>query len=826
MSVKLIERTSLNEAAYLDTNLVSADGHELDGFDLKVDRSYRSKIIQHGRLVYRVRGLKKEIKRWLQHLGEEFYDDSMFYIGVEDQIVGDDRDIKNYDISVESILEFKDTKIDATIDVGTPFTNSEVSKLLGIPAEDLLWEVEPNGAGYNPDFKDYIMKDKRGNSYNIRRMQESSKKFDNPKSWSNSKKLTYKEAQRLALAYYNQGGDSFYECWDEKEFNEFLEIEGREYWTVGLMKSMFHMYDEVDRDMRGSGEYQEESFQSPADAAEYYYSTSMDDREIENDLKSTGHDDKFVKDVLGHMDEIFDDEEESNRRFNESVMTEGEAPKRQYIITGVTNEGERKFYNVHHGWGSEESATLFDDRDTPYDLVIGNKIPRDGFRRVFVPVYIKEGIDTSPWKVGDEIKTDKGTYIKVSDKFWDYKPNSGKSGYSLTDKELSSELKEGNPVSRNLPEDLDAFLQDIAQVHGTISYKDITRFNPTEGSLKTLRKLYKNYKEESKYYDEDAERAMELIARDVAELVGHVEESLKESSLPTRNSNIDLDRIALDIWSMFQPEKLGEDNWIEFDYEGVQKTTSGTEVLTFRAIGPNDQIVKGAMRSSNNHLFVRAGDDKEVKEFFSVDDVASYIQSKFIKTECMTEGKESEEVIVGIYGDEVPGFESVDALVAYFEKKGIKVLSREGDMESGWDLTIEGKPRTLFFAVVNAIPGYNSDSVQEFIDQYRIDESLNEGVSERQELGDGKYLKITQDGAQIEDYTGKIVYATFDTEEDVREYIDSMTETLTESTSLVWYSVINEDNTYAGVPCETYEEARELAAQKEGRKIFELREVK
>ena len=36
------------------------------------------------------------------------------------------------------------------------------------------------------------------------------------------------------------------------------------------------------------------------------------------------------------------------------------------------------------------------------------------------------------------------------------------------------------------------------------------------------------------------------------------------------------------------------------------------------------------------------------------------------------------------------------------------------------------------------------------------------------------------------------------------------------------FCVINVNGTYAGIPCVTYEEARELAAQQEGRKIFEI----
>ena len=38
---------------------------------------------------------------------------------------------------------------------------------------------------------------------------------------------------------------------------------------------------------------------------------------------------------------------------------------------------------------------------------------------------------------------------------------------------------------------------------------------------------------------------------------------------------------------------------------------------------------------------------------------------------------------------------------------------------------------------------------------------------------------------------------------------------------MIWI-VINPDGTYAGIPCLTWEEARELASQKEGRRIFNL----
>ena len=91
--------------------------------------------------------------------------------------------------------------------------------------------------------------------------------------------------------------------------------------------------------------------------------------------------------------------------------------------------------------------------------------------------------------------------------------------------------------------------------------------------------------------------------------------------------------------------------------------------------------------------------------------------------------KESDNTVtVGIYGDEVPGLGKVSSIVNYFKNKGIEVSDVSGDTDYGWEMNLTGDPRKLFFAVVNTIPGYNSDSVSEFIDEYRIDESLKEDL--------------------------------------------------------------------------------------------------
>lgn len=496
MAVKKVveSKSSLREMAYLDTRLVSPDGRELKGFDLELDLNLSPKQKKYGRNLYRIRGTKSEIKRWIKHMGKVNLGDELGYDEEFYEIEGDDRDFKEFDINIESLTE-----------------------------------------------------------------------SDNPKSWSNNKILTYKEAQSLALAYYNQGGDSFYECWDEKEFNEFIEIEGRPM-TVGSMKSMFRMYDEVDRDMRGSGQYQE-SFQSPVDAAEYYYSTPMDDCEIENDLKSSGHDDKFVKDVLNHMDEIFDEEERNNVtscRFNESA----------------------KSYHL--------------------------------------------------------------------------------ADYSMKD-------------IKNV---LDNALKSASQI--TVVYKD---------SLSG--QSYLSYKRDG-------------------------------------------------------------DSWTFVNEKG-QVMNRGTQ---------NERSSTGLSKNYVYRNLVYALNNKNVVEL--------KIQ------ESLKESGSDEEVTVGIYGDEVPGFKSVDDLVVHFEKKGIRVVDREGDMESGWDMILEGNPRALFFAVVNVIPGYNSDSVKEFIDQYRIDESLNEDMSitNYEEI-----LRNVTDGVQVDGKVNRNL-GTNDLEISINPDDDSINQVIVNATSL------------------------------------------
>jgi len=131
----------------------------------------------------------------------------------------------------------------------------------------------------------------------------------------------------------------------------------------------------------------------------------------------------------------------------------------------------------------------------------------------------------------------------------------------------------------------------------------------------------------------------------------------------------------------------------------------------------------------------------------------------------------TDEVVVGLYGDEVDGIRSVSGLVQYFKSKGLKVSNVSGDMDYGWELNLTGNPRTIFLAVQNLdIPGYMSDSVDDFISEYRIDaleeslwtdivkkvpelaECINEDTKK---IADGKWVNKGKEGTHGEFRTKK-----------------------------------------------------------------------
>ena len=64
-----------------------------------------------------------------------------------------------------------------------------------------------------------------------------------------TKGLTYTEVIEYAKQHYNRGGDSFYECWDEAQFNYYVQNFGEI--TKRKALSMFRLEYDIQRDRCG-----------------------------------------------------------------------------------------------------------------------------------------------------------------------------------------------------------------------------------------------------------------------------------------------------------------------------------------------------------------------------------------------------------------------------------------------------------------------------------------------------------------------------------------------------------------------------------------------
>ena len=105
-----------------------------------------------------------------------------------------------------------------------------------------------------------------------------------------------------------------------------------------------------------------------------------------------------------------------------------------------------------------------------------------------------------------------------------------------------------NAVSSKIPEAIDQFLQDIAQMYQTISYKDIMDHDYTSEDLQKLAKLRGKFRREINYVDsgdEEAAAICEKIANDVAEILksDNLEEAIDPSKALEVKKNSDADVI-------------------------------------------------------------------------------------------------------------------------------------------------------------------------------------------------------------------------------------------------------------------------------------------
>lgn len=90
-----------------------------------------------------------------------------------------------------------------------------------------------------------------------------------------------------------------------------------------------------------------------------------------------------------------------------------------------------------------------------------------------------------------------------------------------------SSMRQGNPITNNLPANLDSFLMDMAQMVGPFDYSDIMHFAnkisdvKTDKNVKIIRKLYAAAKD-AKEYDDDEE--LSLIGEDLNDILTGVKD--------------------------------------------------------------------------------------------------------------------------------------------------------------------------------------------------------------------------------------------------------------------------------------------------------------
>jgi len=99
------------------------------------------------------------------------------------------------------------------------------------------------------------------------------------------------------------------------------------------------------------------------------------------------------------------------------------------------------------------------------------------------------------------------------------------------------------------------------------------------------------------------------------------------------------------------------------------------------------------------------------------------------ETESVKTESGNDVVTIGIYGDECGDYESLDSLVKALKAAGLKVTDLEGDEEYGWEMNITGPAKKIFKMVDGHVPGYDCPDVQDFVDEYSI-EDLYESVNE------------------------------------------------------------------------------------------------
>lgn len=93
------------------------------------------------------------------------------------------------------------------------------------------------------------------------------------------------------------------------------------------------------------------------------------------------------------------------------------------------------------------------------------------------------------------------------------------------------------------------------------------------------------------------------------------------------DQSVDLDRVAMKVANLLDLNALGENNWIEFDYDDARTLTSGNKNLTFKAIGET-KTLRGHMTTRGNKIEIQLRNGSEAM-CTTVEGIARFIAGEF-----------------------------------------------------------------------------------------------------------------------------------------------------------------------------------------------------
>jgi hypothetical protein len=205
---------------------------------------------------------------------------------------------------------------------------------------------------------------------------------------------------------------------------------------------------------------------------------------------------------------------------------------------------------------------------------------------------------------------------------------------------------------------------------------------------------------------------------------------------------------------------------------------------------------------------------------------------------CQHCGNESGYTLVGKVGEATPeeaaeynDEEAVDVTSTEDSQENAEVSSNEDAEGSDEDLDLDVELDELDLDIEEDEPAEEleneePDKKEESHFIAHSGETLVEELTEEANLdvSADEFEKLISSPEFKKPISDSSVRAMMNDEADEAKEDDNLDESITINNETLRYAVINPDGTYAGVPCTSYEEARELVAGKDGRVMVELGE--